>query len=305
MSPSVLSRLRPDQIAFEPFPHLHSPQALEPAYYAELAGAYPSMQRIVGPGPLASHQVSGPLGSNRVFRMPACEVVGNRAIPAIWRDFFAYHCSDAFLREAIGFWRTAIEREHPDLEASFGRPLSELSAGVRCYQRGKPPENIPENLRADVMLDCQFVINTPVTTPSAVRGPHVDKPYKLFAALLYFRHPDDRSVGGNLILERIATRHCRFDRRQHIPEELAEPIAEIPYASNALIMWLNTPRSLHSASARSISSVPRRYVNLLAECYAVRPEGLFELERTLAGSVYWSVKRRIRRRAMRSTLSRT
>src|SRR5262249_13774181 len=219
MSQSILSRLRPDQIAFEPFPHLHSQEALEPAYYSELASAYPSMQRIVGPGPLSSNQVSGPLASNQVFRMPACEVVGNRAIPTVWRDFFEYHCSGAFLRETIAFWRTVIEREYPDIESSFGRPLSQLSAGVRCYQRGKAPENIAENMRADVMLDCQFVANTPVTTPSTVRGPHVDKPYKLFAALLYFRLPDDRSVGGNLVLERAAPRRCRFDRRQHIPEE--------------------------------------------------------------------------------------
>jgi len=175
--------------------------------------------------------------------MPACKVVGNR---------------------------------DPDIESSFGRPLSQRSAGVRGYQRGKAPENIAENMHADVMLDYQFVVNTPVTTPSTVRGPHVDKPYKLFAALLYFRLPDDRSVGGNLVLERAATRRCRFDRRQQIPEEFAEPIAEIPYAPNSL-----------------------------AECYTVRPEGLFQLDRTFPGLAYWIVKRWIRSRAMRSTLTRT
>ena len=48
--------------------------------------------------------------------------------------------------------------------------------------------------------DCQVGINTPVTRngPTAVRGPHYDRLTELFAGLLYFRHPDDRSSGGDL-----------------------------------------------------------------------------------------------------------
>ena len=46
----------------------------------------------------------------------------------------------------------------------------------------------------------QVGINTPVTRdgPSAVRGPHYDRLSELFAGLLYFRHPDDTSSGGDL-----------------------------------------------------------------------------------------------------------
>ena len=40
--------------------------------------------------------------------------------------------------------------------------------------------------------------NSPVRTPSTVRGPHLDSPFKLFAALLYFRAPEDDSSGGDL-----------------------------------------------------------------------------------------------------------
>jgi hypothetical protein len=159
---------------------------------------------------------------------------------------------------------------------------------------------MPENMQADAMLDCQFVVNSPVVKPSSVRGSHVDKPYKLFAALLYFRHPEDRSAGGNLILERLKSGRYRFDRRQHVPERFVEPFAEIPYGPNTLIAWLNTSRSLHCVSPRSITPVPRRYVNFLVECYTLHADGFFQLRRTLPGRAYTTAKRAIRKRVMRS-----
>jgi len=288
---SILRNLERQRIVDEPYPHAVVPDALDPAYYAELAGAFPSLERIAG---------REPLPSNRVFRIPACEVQADSAIPAIWRDFFAYHCSGAFFRELVAFWRGAIEQEYSNIEAWFGKPLSEVTTGTRAYRGGRAPEHLPENMQADAMLDCQFVVNSPVKEPGSVRGPHLDKPYKLFAAILYFRHPEDRSTGGNLLLERFKTRRYHFDRRQHIAPHLVEPFAEIPYGPNTLVVWLNTPRSLHSVTPRSVTSVPRRYLNFLTECYRLPAGGFFPLRRTLPARVYASIGRAIRTRAMRS-----
>jgi hypothetical protein len=293
MTQSILSGLKPENIVYEPYPYIYVPNALDPACYKELADAFPPMERIAG---------QGSLPNNEVFRLPAGDVLADPAIPAIWRDFFAYHCSGGFLQEIMAFWRTAIEREYPALETWFGKPLSQLTAAMRHYSQGKAPENLLENLQADVMMDCQFVVNSPVTQPSTVRGSHLDKPYKLFAGLLYFRQPDDQSTGGNLLLERFKTQRYHFDRRQHLAERFVEPFAEIPYLANTLILWLNTPRSLHGVTPRSITSVPRRYVNFLAECYTLHTDGFFQLKRTLPGRVYTAVKRVMRRRVMRHAL---
>lgn len=295
MAESILSRLKPDGIALQPFPHVFAKDALEPAYYAELAEAFPSMERIAG---------TGPLGDNRVFRLPACEMLADLAIPEIWRDFVAYHCSSAFLQELVSFWGTAIRSEYPAIETWFGKPLSRLTTGVRLYRAGKAPENLPENMRADAMLDCQFVVNSPVAKPSTVRGSHLDKPYKLFAALLYFRHPDDRSEGGNLLLERLKTGRGSFDRRQHIAEQRVEPFAEVPYGPNTLVTWLNTPRSLHAVTPRSLSPLPRRYVNFLVECYKLETDTFFEPKRTWLGRAHATVKRAIRQQIVRSAGAR-
>jgi len=292
---SILSRLSRERITFEPYPHAWTSEALEPAYYAELEAAFPSLERIAG---------AGPLPNNRPYRLPACEVFEDRAVPAVWRCFFAYHCSGAFLREQVSLWRAAIEREYPDLEARFGKPLSEITADVRLCRQGSLPENLLENLRADAILDCQFVVNSPVTRPSSVRGSHVDRPYKLFVALLYFRHPEDRSSGGDLRIERLRTPGPRFDRRQHVDERCVECCAEIPYAPNTLVAWLNTARSLHAVTARSETPVPRRYLNFLTECYALRSETFFEPEWTLPARIHATVKRAIRRRTLRAASAR-
>jgi hypothetical protein len=288
---SILAGLAADRIEYAPYPYVWAPRALDPAYYAELEASFPSFERIAGPGP---HR------SNEVFRLPGCDVLADPAIPRIWRAFFEYHCSSAFLQEQIAFWRTAIDQEYPQIEAQFGKPLSGLTSGVRTYLPGRAAENLTENFRADAMLDCQFVVNSPVTSPSSVRGSHVDKPYKLFAALLYFRDPEDHSTGGDLLLERSRSGRLSFDRRQHVLTDRVASFAEIPYGPNTLVTWLNTRRSLHSVSPRSVTKVPRRYVNFLTECYTISAEGFFELPRTLPGWLHATAKRAFRHTLIRS-----
>ena len=288
---SIFCRLRPEQIVYKPFPHVWVRDALDPAYYDELANAFPALERIAGVGPLPN---------NEVFRAPACDVLSDPATPAVWREFFSYHCSAAFLRELTAFWRVAIKREYPDIERRFGKPLADLTCGLRRYRAGKPPENIRDNMRTDVTLDTQFVVNSPVTETSTVRGAHIDKPYKLFAGILYMRQAGDRSTGGNLELYRARNgARPHFDRRQHVPENAVTPFAEVPYAPNTLVLWLNTPRALHGVSPRSMTEVPRRYINFIAECYRLQTDTFFSVERNLWATAYDAAKRAARRRMMR------
>jgi hypothetical protein len=283
---SILERVDPAKIVYEPFPYVWVRNALDPSYYAELAAAFPSLERIAG---------GGPLPNNQVFRSPACDVLADAATPAIWRQFFEYHCSGAFLAEMLAFWRTAIEREYPDIEDRFGKPLAELSCGLRRYRPGKAPENLRENMHSDVTLDTQFVVNSPVTELSTVRGPHLDKPYKLFAGILYMRLPDDPSTGGNLELYRPKARGLRFDRRQHVGEEGVEVVDEVRYEANSLVLWLNTPRALHGVSRRSLTPVHRRYINFIAECYRLRTDTFFSLPRDPWAVVHGLAKSTLRR----------
>lgn len=296
MAQSILANLDPARIDLEPFPHVWRRGALDPSHYAELADAFPSLERIAG---------CPPLPNNQVYRIPSCDVLADAAMPGIWRDFFSYHSSRAFLEELLRFWKDAIAREYPNIEQRFGKPLAELTAQMRHYRPGKPPESLSENMRTDVTMDTQFVVNSPVTEISTVRGPHLDKPYKLFAAILYMRHPDDRSSGGNLQLYRLSERQARFDRRQHLDERAVEPFDEVPYEANTVVLWLNTPLALHGVTPRSATRIPRRYINFVTECYALPTDTFFDLDRTLWAKAYGAAKRMVRRRMIRQERRRS
>lgn len=276
---SVLERLDPGQIILEPQPYVYSTAALDPDYYAELAAAYPSLEMIAGPGPLEN---------NRAYLRQAREVIGNPVMPAIWREFFAYHTSEAFFREMMAFWQAALAAVYPNLDALFGKPLDQVSIDLRA--RGK--EKTKENRSADVMMDCQFGVNSRVREVTAVRGPHIDDTHKLYAALLYFRLPEDTVEGGDLVLYRVKEGGRYYqDGRRDIPDRFVEPFRVIPYRANTLVMYLNTPRSIHGVSPRAVTPLYRRYINLQCECYRLTTGEFFPVQRDAIGRFGSAVRR--------------
>lgn len=276
---SVLERLDPSHIVLDPQPYLYSTEALDPDYYGELAAAYPSLETVAG---------SGPLENNRAYLRQAREVIDNPVIPAIWRDFFAYHTSEDFFREMIAFWRAALDRVYPNLDTLLGTPVDQATIGLRS--RGK--EKALENKSADVMMDCQFGVNSPVKEKTAVRGPHVDDTHKLYAGLLYFRLPEDSVEGGDLVLYRAKEGSRYFqDGRRDIPERYVEPFRVVPYRANTLVMYLNTPRSIHGVSPRAVTPLYRRYINLQCECYRLTEGEFFPVQRDALGRIGSAVRR--------------
>lgn len=267
---SILAKLDPSQIVYEPFPHLHAENCLDPDYYSELDAAFPSTKRVV----CAEESLN-----NHAYFMSTLEVLSDPQIPEIWRDFFTFHTSTEFLQEYLAFWKRAIEREYSNLEQQLGKSLGDLTARARHPGRR---EN-PENAKADFLLDCQFGINSPVTTQSSVRGPHIDLPYKLFNALLYFREENDMSTGGEFLIHRAKTRRVHQDENYDIAERSVYEVAKVPYRANTLIMMLNTSRSIHGVAPRQPTEYTRRYVNLLGECYSLPTKKFFQKQRTIGG----------------------
>lgn len=276
---SILERLDPSNIVLDPQPYIYSTEALDPEYFAELAASYPSLETIAGPGPL---------DNNRAYLRQAREVIDDPEMPAIWRDFFAYHTSEAFFREMMAFWQTALVHAYPTLDTMFGKPVEAVSVGLR--HRGK--EKTDANKSADVMMDCQFGVNSPVREKTAVRGPHVDDTHKLYAGLLYFRLPEDKTEGGDLVLYRAKNgRRYYQDGRRDIPERFVEPYRVVPYRANTLVMYLNTPRSIHGVSPRAVTPAYRRYVNLQCECYRLTTGEFFPVQRDAVGRFGSAVRR--------------
>lgn len=258
---SVLDRVRPEQIKRNGAVVAVIENALPGDYYEELAASFPSLEFVAG---------QGPLKSNRAYRKAAPEIIAGHQISTIWEDFLAYHSSRAFFDEFCDLFESDIARLHPALETNFGKPLREFSVGVR----GSGKIEDAANREHDLVLDCQIAVNSPVTAMSSVRGPHLDSPRKLFNALLYFRHPDDRSTGGDLEFFRLKNDR-RPTRWSDIDPDLVERTDVVPYRANTLVMFVNSPGALHGVSPRSVTPLPRRYVDFLGECYGGKEPAFF------------------------------
>ena len=146
-----------------------------------------------------------------------------------------------------------VRRAFPDFESRLGTSIDQAKLAPRH-----------SGIRADINVDVQIAINSPVTQVSRVRGVHVDNPLKLFNALLYMRPQHDGSSGGDLVLYRFTGRP-RFHQGVVVDDGWVEPVSTIKYRRNCFVLFVNTPTSVHGVSPRGITSVPRRYINYLAE----------------------------------------
>jgi len=241
---ALLSNVRPEHILTDPFAHIVQHDALSAAQYERLAAGFPPLS-VIADGRTA-------LGSNKALRMPCKRALAHPQVSREWRAFFEYHASPDYWRDVVrlfaGHWRS----EFPDLEERVGRAFEDWRAVPRGYGAG-----------ADVQLDCQFVVNTPVVKKSSVKTPHVDKYDKIFSALFYMRDPQDLSGGGDLQLYRWL-RPARFAKHRVLPGDI-EHVKTVAYAPNTYVGFVNSPRSVHGVSPRDVTAVPRRYINFIAE----------------------------------------
>lgn len=262
---SILSRAAKADLVTEPYPHLVITEAIDPAIFEQLSSQFPTDDVIL----------DGRAAKDTWFDYPACKVVTDERVSSLWREFFRYHTSKTFFDELVAFAGPQMRVLWPDLERRTGRRLENFVVGMRPGGRGDP---LAEG--ADSSMECQFYLNY-TRQPRVVRGPHVDRPSELFAALLYFRREDDDSSGANLeICEATDDLYPnpRTVRISTLPAEIDDAkvrsVKTAAYAANTLVLFLNSARSIHAVSPRTPTAVPRRHVNF---CCDVRFD-LFEMK---------------------------
>lgn len=279
---SVLNEAARAEKHLDPFPYAVIRNALREDVFAALSATYPSIEMIAG---------TGALQNNTLYLKSAREVVNDPVYPALWREFFAYHCSRAFYLESLAFWREELQDTHAGVVRTHGKAFDDFTCGMRHTG----DRDNPENRTSDIQLDCQFGVNSPVERVTSVRGPHVDTRYKLYAAILYFRSDGDDSGGGNLEFYRYRDPALRFRPGAPIDADFVnrcparalnriepayvEKVTTFTYEPNTLVMWLNTPQSIHGVSPRACTQWPRRYVNFLGESYVGLADGFFATKR--------------------------
>lgn len=199
------------------------------------------------------------------------QVLADRGLPTLWRDFIAYHASADFFGDIVTLFGEAITALYPRHFPSVAT-LRSQRVGVRKRD---------SFWNADVLMDAQIAGNTPVTEASSVRTTHVDKGDKLFSGLFYMRPDGYDAVGGDLTISRFRSdlvgdpRRFGHFRDAYVDDSLVEHVATVPYSRNCVVLFVNSLDSLHGVTVRQPTEKSRLFVNLVGE---IDPP-LYELER--------------------------
>ena len=259
-TPKLLADVKHSDIFAEPYAHYTQTDVVPAPLYQELAAEFPTLATIVNE--------RSDIGSNEAVRMTVKQVLSDRRISPLWREFFEYHTSADYWRDVTRLFAAHFRREFPGLEDRMGRAYEEW----RVVPRGYAGE-------AEVRLDCQFVMNTPVKRKSSVKTAHIDLCDKIFSALYYMRDPRDHSEGGDLDIYDWR-REPRFVKHRALSRDV-EVVKTVPYRANSYLCFVNSPQAVHGVSPRDTTDVPRRYINFIAELpvKAFEPKQIGRLQR--------------------------
>lgn len=261
----VLRSITRADIRRTPYPHIVFENCLPSDIYAELAGAYPDDETILR---LSGARDRYRIRQNHRYDLSAARILRTPgAVSPAWEAFVRYHVSRQFFAAFLDLLGPEIQTLYPALERRLGCSMQDWTTGVRFD---------PEWDTGLIALDCQIGINTPVARRSATRGVHTDNPDELFAMLLYFRRDDDRVPGGDLEICRWKEGAPRLFIERDVDPSDTERSATVPYAANTLVIFINTPESLHAVTPRHATALSRRLVNIVGRVQRSVPEGLFE-----------------------------
>ena len=265
---SILEKASINELVCDPFPYIVIDDCLPQRYFEALAEAYPSNDTIIKyckDHPFRKFTfVDGEARSNDRYDISAFQAFENpEQLSPIWIDFIRYHTSSAFFSEVLRLLGPEISKIHPFLEGALGRTLNDFSTGVRFRSN------------CDISLDCQIGINTPATQKSSVRRVHTDAAVELFAALLYFRDPEDDTPGGDLEVFKWKNKNKKVFIGSEADESATELVSTIEYKANRMVLFLNSQDSLHAVTSRSRSPHTRKLVNIIGEVDRSYPKGLF------------------------------
>tara|TARA_X000000950_G_scaffold243081_1_gene297898 strand:- start:794 stop:1555 length:762 start_codon:yes stop_codon:yes gene_type:complete len=237
---SVLQNKSKMTFNFDTFPYLIIDDALPINLYDKLKSKFPSNNKIIG---------QNEYKENYAYRYNASMSLNDPEISIEWKEFIKYHTSFNFINDFYDVFGESIKKIY---KVEKEKLFNENSIGVRFQKQ------------SHFNLDCQFVINTPTSGETSVIEPHLDNPIEFYAALLYMKDDDDESEGGNLTTYAFKDKPS-FYGKSRVREDKINLLEEIEYKKNRLVMFLNSPYSLHGVTKRSKTNSYRKYINIIGE----------------------------------------
>lgn len=180
----------------------------------------------------------------------------NNEISPLWQEFMEANASKEFVQDFFRLFGPHIKKMYSQYDH-----IAEHPGQIRVGTRG-----IDSFDTHDVLADANIGVNTPISKKaSSVRTAHLDDPRKLYGGLLYLRHPDDDSVGGEFCVYKY--KHGTIPRftRQQIDMHDVEEIARVPYKRNSLVLFLNSFDAVHGVTPRHPTKHTRQFLNIIGD----------------------------------------
>jgi len=232
----------------EPYPHFIIEDALPQHIYERLVKEWPAEQLLA----------TEPFDQGICYRLKADEMLKPGKVSNLWKEFTEYHTSASFYRE--------MQEAFGDIVPHVDNLDDTLSA--RGWDKGDDW----------VGTDCQTVMLKPIDFSS--RTPHIDNPREIYAALLYMPHTDDQSTGGEFQIHKTDAEILEVNKNggRAVGNKAGDIVKTVPYKPNTLVAFCNnSPRCVHSVSARTNAKLHRRSVNIIAEFNRAAKRKMFEV----------------------------
>jgi len=245
---NILSNLAEKDVVEFPFPHIVLEKVFSEELYKELDIHYPEkqiLQQNVIPGSIIKANQRLQI-SSKDFRDKSLN------LNETWKQVCEIHSSEQFYSDFLRLFSKYFSKFYGEENAN--KLLHYSSFGIRGQNE------------KDIMLDFQPGINTKPSKVfrKTVRGPHLDNPKEIFAALIYFRDQNDKSRGGDLEICKPSQDYDIYGKLE-IPRSQTEVTKRLNYGQNRGIVFLNTAISAHSVTNRNYSNFNRRLLNIIGE----------------------------------------
>lgn len=244
-----------------PFPHFEIRKALDDDIYSRLEEEYLIIINYI-------KENNNFFKNNIRYQINSRTILSNEIFKkSIWYDFVNFHTSLEFYEDLLNIFNKDIKKIYPSLKPDINKKLLSIRH-----------DNVNNNKKTNFVIDCQPGINTPTTTISSVRGPHVDNPVELIGGLFYLKYPKDAAKGGDLNLYEIE-KNIFFQGKAEVENEKDLKLFKIiKYDKNKCVFFINSNKSIHSVTAREKSQYTRNLVNIVVENYNLN-NGFFVLKR--------------------------
>ncbi len=237
---TVLDNFNPKTDYFKkPYPHVIIKNALPTELYQSLADEFP----------VNEIKEKLPLIEGHTHRYLANDVLYKKRIPVSekWTNFFKAHTSQEYYDKVIDLF-------------SEDMPYSKTVTNKKVMVRGV------DESHGEMVTDTQFVVHNPINV-GTTRTTHIDNPQELYAGLLYFRQPNDTSIGGNFeIFDTEEVKGVHKQKGREITQNTKKTLVRtVEYEANTFVMFLNTGKSVHGVTPRHNATVERLSINIIAE----------------------------------------